>query len=141
LEKLFSAIPKDACVLAYNKGFEERCLKDMAQSFPEYGDRVQALISNMRDLMVPFRNKDVYYWQMNGSYSLKDVLPALIPDMSYAELEIADGEAAANAYLALGALTDPDEIAETRKHMLKYCELDTFAMVKLLEKLHELAEE
>jgi len=141
LEKLLSSIPKDACILAYNKGFEERCLKEMAQAFPEYSDRIQPLFSNMRDLMVPFRNKDVYYWQMNGSYSLKNVLPALLPGMGYADLVIANGEAAANAYISMESIVDPSEREAIREHLLKYCELDTLAMVKLLEKLRELAEE
>ena len=91
--------------------------------------------------MVPFRNKDVYYLQMNGSYSLKNVLPALLPGMGYADLVIANGEAAANAYISMESIVDPSEREAIREHLLKYCELYTLAMVKLLEKLRELAEE
>lgn len=141
LEALLAALPEKACVLAYNKGFEERCLKNLAHEFPEYKSCIESIIPNLRDLMIPFRSKDVYFWEMNGSYSLKQVLPALLPEMGYADLEIGDGEAAANAYLEMWDSRDPDELAETRKNLLKYCELDTFAMVKLLEKLQDLVAE
>ncbi len=140
LEKLLSAIPKDACILAYNKGFEERCLRNLAQEVPDYAKRVQPLFNTMRDLMIPFLKKDIYYWKMNGSYSLKKVLPALLPEMGYADLEIGDGGTAASSYLKMWRSQDPEEIATIGKNLLKYCELDTFAMVKLLEKLHSLVE-
>ena len=90
--------------------------------------------------MIPFKKKDVYYWQMNGSYSLKKVLPALLPEMGYADMEIGDGGAAANAYLQMRKSNDQEEISAIRKHLLKYCELDTLAMVKLVENLQEQVE-
>ncbi len=64
-----------------------------------------------------------------------------VDDSLQAQSQIAHGEAAANAYLALESFADSEEIADIRKHLLKYCELDTFAMVKILEKLHEFANE
>ena len=92
----------------------------------------------MRDLIVPFRNKDVYYWQMEGSYSLKYVLPALIPELSYSGLEVRDGSMASSAWLDMRKMDDPEEIEKKRTALLEYCKLDTLAMVKLLEKLREL---
>ncbi len=139
LEKLAASIPEGACVLAYNKKFEAGCLENLILQLPEFAGRIRPLIENMRDLMAPFKNKDVYYWKMNGSYSLKKVLPALLPEMSYSELEIGNGEDAANAYLQMRESIDPEEIASIRKNLLRYCELDTYAMVKLVEKLHLLA--
>ena len=48
-------------------------------------------MAGMIDLMAPFRRRDIYHWRMNGSYSLKSVLPVLVPEMSYEGLEIRDG--------------------------------------------------
>jgi hypothetical protein len=71
-----------------------------------------------------------------GSYSLKSVLPALVPEMSYAGLEVADGQAAGLAWesLVCGGL-DEDERDRIREALLDYCGQDTLAMVKLVEKL------
>ncbi|RMG39968.1 MAG: hypothetical protein D6732_03550, partial [Methanobacteriota archaeon] len=73
-----------------------------------------------------------------GSYSIKKVLPALLPELSYAEMEIGDGMAAANAYLAMREGLPEEKVAALRKNLLDYCRLDTLAMVRLLEKLREL---
>jgi hypothetical protein len=85
--------------------------------------------------MVPFRRRDLYRWQMRGSYSIKEVLPAMVPELSYAGLAIADGMAAMQAYHEMCALDDPAALAELRRAMLEYCRLDTLAMVRILEKL------
>ena len=76
-------IPDNACVLAWNKSFEEGRLKEFKQWFPAYREKIDIIINNMRDPMPLFRSKDIYHWQMNGSSSLKDVLPVLVPEMSY----------------------------------------------------------
>ncbi len=75
---------------------------------------------------------------MNGSYSIKKVLPALIPPLSYDKLEIGDGGDALSAYESLTYEPDSKKRLAIRKNLLKYCKLDTFAMVKLLEKLEKI---
>ncbi|MBM4387759.1 MAG: DUF2779 domain-containing protein, partial [Deltaproteobacteria bacterium] len=107
--------------------------------FPEQKKRIDRIVKNTRDLIVPFRNKDIYYPEFNGSYSLKAVLPALIPEMRYDALEVQDGEMASNAYLRMRKSGDSAEIASIRKALLEYCRLDTLAMVKILEKMREMA--
>ena len=72
---------------------------------------------------------------MEGSYSLKAVLPALVNDLSYNGMAIADGNMAMDAYYRMGKETDPAAIGRIRKALLEYCRLDTLAMVKILEKL------
>jgi len=136
-ERLINEIPENACVLAYNMSFEKRVLDDLGSLFPEYGDRVENIIDNMRDLMAPFRAKDCYLWQMNGSYSIKAVLPALIPELSYDEMEISNGGMAMNAYSTMCETEDPEELERIRKALLEYCGLDTLAMVGIVEKLRE----
>jgi hypothetical protein len=69
------------------------------------------------------------------SYSIKEVLPAMVPELSYAGLVIADGMAAMQAYHDMCALEDPEALARLRQAMLEYCRLDTLAMVRILETL------
>ncbi|HBO85194.1 MAG: hypothetical protein A2X59_01730 [Nitrospirae bacterium GWC2_42_7] len=135
---LMKEISDNACVLAWNKTFEEGRLKEFKQWFPEYSEKIDSIINNMRDPMPLFRSKDIYHWQLNGSYSLKNVLPVLVPEMSYADLEVSDGGMAANAYIEMIQTEDAKEREQIRQALLKYCKLDTLAMVKILEKLYEM---
>ena len=76
---------------------------------------------------------------MNGSYSIKAVLPALIPELSYDGMEISNGGMAMNAYSTMCETEDPEELESIRKALLEYCGLDTLAMVKIVEKLREIS--
>jgi len=131
-ERLLAEIPEDACVLTYNQAFEKGVLRNLAVLFPDLADALLMRVENVRDLMVPFRRRDVYRWQMRGSYSIKAVLPALVPDLSYDGMDVADGMAAMRAYHDMCALDDPVALAELRRGMLAYCGLDTLAMVRIL---------
>lgn len=132
IKKLMNEIPDNACVLAWNKSFEEGRLKEFKQWFPAYREKIDIIINNMRDPMPLFRSKDIYHWQMNGSSSLKDVLPVLVPEMSYYGLEISNGGMAANAYIEIIQTKDANKKEKIRKALLEYCRLDTLAMVKIL---------
>ena len=137
-ERLVTLIPDDACVVAYNSSFEANRLRELAEWLPQHGDRIERIVSNMRDLMAPFRRRDVYHWQMKGSHSQKAVLPALVPDLSYEGMEVADGGMAMEAYFAMCAAKDPSEVSRIRTSLLEYCKLDTLGMVRILEKLKSL---
>ena len=135
LEKLLNQLPEDACVLVYNKTFETGILNELIQVVTEHEAKVANIINNVRDLMIPFRNKDVYRWEMEGSYSLKYVLPALVSELKYEEMEISNGGMAANAWMRLWEVEDFAEIEKMRNALLVYCKLDTLGMVRILEKL------
>jgi hypothetical protein len=122
-------------IIVWNKAFENTRLREIARDFPEYASRIEPLFDRVADLMVPFRRKQLSTPEMNGSYSLKAVLPALVTDLSYSELEIQEGGTASMTYESLYSDDDSDSIAKKRENLLKYCELDTLAMVKLLEML------
>ena len=107
----------------------------MAEWYPEHRDKIETIISNMRDLADPFRQKDYYCYQMEGSYSLKAVLPALVNNLSYNGMAISDGNMAMDAYYRMCSEKDSAEVEKIRKALLEYCRLDTLAMVKILEKL------
>jgi hypothetical protein len=85
--------------------------------------------------MIPFQQKLYYTPEMRGSYSIKYVLPALVPELSYDDLPIKEGGTASNTFLSMVNGLFKGDVKETRKQLLEYCKLDTFAMVKILEKL------
>jgi len=137
-QRLLTLVPLDACILTYNQAFEKGVLRELAGLFPDLAPEIEARLENVRDLMLPFRKRDIYRWQMAGSYSIKQVLPAMVPELSYAGLEIADGQAAMQAYHEMCALEPGAELERLRTAMLEYCRLDTLAMVRILEELEQI---
>lgn len=137
-ERLLAEIPAGACVLTYNQAFETGVLRELAVAFPDLAPATEALLAKVRDLMLPFKRRDVYRWPMQGSYSIKKVLPALVPDLSYEGLSVADGQMAMLAWHEMGATDDPVRVAEIRRDLLEYCRLDTWAMVRILDELKKL---
>ena len=125
--------------MAYNSQFEARILNDLAEQFARYKSQISMIVGDIKDLAAPFRSLDVCHYKMYGPYSLKAVLPALVPKMTYKNLSISDGGMAMDAYFRMTASQDPREIKKIRKALLEYCTLDTLAMVKILEKLRELS--
>lgn len=134
-EKLVGEIPEGACVIAYNMAFEKRVLREMGESIPKLRNRLNVVAEGMIDLMEPFKRRDIYHWRMNGSYSLKSVLPVLVPEMTYEGLEISDGSMASEAYFTMETIADPAELSRTRRALLEYCKQDTLGLVRLLEKM------
>ena len=87
--------------------------------------------------MIPFQQKWYYTPEMKGSHSIKYVLPALVPELSYNDLDIKEGGTASNIFLSMVNETFEGDVQKTRRQLLEYCELDTYAMVKILERLLE----
>jgi hypothetical protein len=135
IQSLLSQLGKKGSIIVWNQAFENTRLREIARDFPEYASRIEPLFDRVADLMVPFRRKQLYTPEMNGSYSLKAVLPALVTDVSYSGLEIQEGGTASMTYESLYSDNDPDSIAKKRENLLKYCEMDTLSMVKILERL------
>ncbi len=134
-EKLLGEIPEGACILAYNVAFEKRVLRELGEAFPPLRKRLTAAAEGMVDIMELFKNRGIYHWKMNGSYSLKSVLPALVPDVDYSGLTIRDGAMASGAYQAMWENRDPAQLARLRKALLEYCRQDTIGLVRLVEKM------
>lgn len=141
-KRLVEDVPTDVTVLAYNMGFEKGVIRKLAGMYDEFSAHLIKIHDNVQDLMIPFQKKDYYVPQMRGSYSIKYVLPALVPEMAkaYEELDyIQNGSDAMQTYPLLVTMEDKEEVAKLREALLRYCELDTLAMVKVLEKLKESA--
>jgi hypothetical protein len=140
VEKLINSCGDRGSVVVYNQTFEAGVNQTLAESYPEYATALLAINGRMVDLMIPFKSRILYHREMKGSASLKSVLPALAPDLSYAGLAIADGETASLMYLKTLKSELPEEEKERiYADLLDYCCLDTLAEVKLLEELYRTA--
>jgi len=140
---LVKDIPQDVCVVAYNMAFEKMIIKHLASLYPDLRKHLLNISDNMKDLIIPFRNRDFYVKEMQGKSSIKYVLPALFPNdpsLNYHNLDLVHkGDEASNAFKSMKNLSK-EEVELLRAALLKYCELDTFAMVKIHQKLKSVVE-
>ena len=139
-EALVKDIPTNVAVLAYNMSFEKNVIKKLAELYPDLKSSLMKIYSNIYDLMIPFRERSYYSKDMDGSYSIKYVLPALFPNdesLNYKNLDlIHNGSEAMDSFASLENKSE-EEKKVIRENLLKYCKLDTYAMVKIYEKLKE----
>ena len=135
-----NALKDEGDILVYNKSFEITRLKEIARDFPQYRNDINKVIERIKDLMIPFQQKHYYTPEMKGSFSIKYVLPALVPELSYSNMAIADGGTAALSFESLINEDNFITILETKEQLLEYCKLDTLAMVKIHEKLEEVCQ-
>lgn len=121
-------------ILVWYKPFETGKLKDLARDYPKYTTQINSILERIVDLMEPFKQGHYSHPEFEGSASIKKVMPVLIPELSYGDLEIQDGMTASTTY---GSIKDlpPKEQEKIRQALLDYCHLDTLAMVKIFEKL------
>ena len=120
--------------------FEKGVIKKLALEYEALRPHLLAMNENIKDLMIPFQQKHYVTPSMKGSYSIKYVLPALVPEMTHAYQEldgVQNGSEAMSAFAHMSKL-DSRKKEKMRKALLAYCKLDTLAMVKVLKKLKEL---
>jgi hypothetical protein len=125
-------------ILVYNIGFEKGKLNELIELYPQYINELNNIVSRLKDLMVPFQKRWYYTPEMKGSYSIKYVLPALVPELSYQDLEIKEGGTASSTFSEIVQGTFIGDVEKTRNDLLEYCKMDTYAMVKILEKLKDI---
>jgi len=136
IETLLKVLGTEGSIVVYNQAFENTRLRELKEEFPNLETAITAAQDRIVDLMAPFR-KNYRLPEMQGSYSIKYVLPALVPELSYASLIINNGGDASAAFYNLKDENDLEKITAVRNALLEYCGLDTIAMVKVLEKLRE----
>lgn len=137
-ERLCEDIPMNVCVTAYNKAFECTRIKELAETYPDLEDHLTNIRNNIVDLLVPFQSGWYYNKAMGGSFSIKSVLPAIFPDdpsLNYHNLEgVHNGGEAMTIFPKIQHMS-PEDQKIARHNLLKYCELDTYAMVKVWQEL------
>jgi predicted RecB family nuclease len=139
VETLASAVGGEGSLLHWGS-YEPQQLRALAaRGVPGAAELAEEWARRAVD-MLPLVKEHLYLEEFRGSYSIKAVLPALVPDLSYAGMEVADGEAAVRAYLRQRGLPlDDPERASLRSALEDYCQLDTLAMVRVFQALRALS--
>ena len=138
---LVDVIPETGSVLAYYKVFEGGRLKELAAFLAgALADPLLSMEQRLVDLADPFSKGWFTDPNFKGRWSIKAVLPALCPDMTYKNLMIQDGTAAMAAYAELrDQATTPERRAALTEGLKAYCAQDTEAMCKILDRLYTVA--
>jgi predicted RecB family nuclease len=142
-EALVAACAGARRVVAYYASFERDCIRQLAEAVPRLAKELERIEHKLIDLLPLVRNH-VYHPDFGGSFSIKRTLPALVPGLAYSDLRISEGETASLELMRLmfeGHAMQPQERADLREDLLRYCERDSLAMVKMLEKLRTLVAE
>ena len=152
VEHMLDVIKDDnGSIMAYNISFEKSRLKEMAHIFPKYKDRLERMADRLVDLMYFLRgNKKMfeslgfvdnkmfnyYHEKLNGSFSIKKVLP-IFSNLSYANMPIANGTEALVTYAKFPTMNKLT-LKQKSLELLDYCKQDTWAMVEILDKLRKI---
>ena len=140
-ERLIRACSSARTIVVYYAAFERDCLRRMADALPALADPLRGFADRLVDLLPMVRNH-VYHPAFGGSFSLKSVLPAMVPELRYDLLPISDGQTASlelERLMFQEAEMAPEARAQLREDLLRYCQQDTWGLVKLLERLRLLA--
>jgi len=131
---LLEALGKRGTTFTYTN-YENRFINQLAEHLPHYRDQLLLALDRLKDLQAVIKTH-FYHPAFHGSFSLKSVLPALVPDMNYEGLAIQEGNQASLEYLRMvNSSTSHKEKDEIKKALLAYCSHDTIAMVKIREEL------
>jgi len=122
----------EGSVLVWYEAFEKTRNKELGKLHPEYESFFNDINDRIYDLMKIFK-ADYLDPKAYGSASIKKVLPLLVPELSYKELNVQDGTMAMSVWEEILNTKDEKKVAQLRGDLLKYCELDTLAMVKIFE--------
>jgi CRISPR/Cas system-associated exonuclease Cas4 (RecB family) len=133
-ETLIKSCGEEGPIFVYNATFEKRIISELAEQFSDLAVSLRKLLPRIVDLLPVARNHYYHPSQM-GRWSIKAVLPAICPDLSYKDLdEIQDGHGAVQAYReAIHGMTDEERVCEIDLQLREYCRLDTLAMVRIWE--------
>lgn len=145
--------PDGGSILVYNQSFEQTRLKEMAEIFPQYRERLLDMVDRMFDLMYILRGNqklfkrlgfdedeakkiNFYHNKLNGSFSIKKVLP-IFSDLSYKDMPIGNGTEALVTYARFPKM-DKETFLKNYRDLEEYCKQDTWAMVKILDELRQI---
>lgn len=129
---LLVACGESGPVFVYNAGFETARIRELAVRNPHLSDALLAIVERVVDLL-PIARKRYYHPSQQGSWSIKKVLPAVVPELSYSALDgVQDGGMAMAAFMeAIHPDTAAERKTQIEQQLLAYCKLDTYAMVRL----------
>lgn len=139
IQQMLKDINPTGTIIAFNQSFEQSVIKNLAYFSPKNAPELLALNTRFMDLLVPFRSLDYYHPDFNGSFSIKSVLPAMFPnddELDYKKLgQVQNGGDAMEIFANLHLEKNPEKVEQIKQDLLKYCYLDTLAMVRIWQAL------
>jgi len=131
---LLDTLGRSGTIFIYTE-YEKRIINNLAEELPEHRTELLKTIDRFKDLCAIIKNH-FYLPEFHGSFSLKAVLPALVPEMSYQNLTIQEGAFASAEYLRMIDPSTPNEEKQKiRKSLLTYCSYDTLAMLRIRDEI------
>jgi len=135
-EALINDLGSTGHIIVYNEVFEKGVLQNLSLLFPDLKAALDLIIDRLWDLMEIFKT-DYKDFKFGGSYSIKNILPVLVPKLTYDSLEIQKGDQAQLVWQQLINSEDSQEQKLLEAALLAYCKLDTLAMVEIYRRLLE----
>lgn len=136
IKELINLIGPTGSIVVWRKSFEQMINNELGVRHPEYKIFLDDLNNRFFDLEEIFKEQYYIHPDFNGKTSIKNILPALIPDLSYNELEIQDGGAASENWFNMINQSTAEVGKEKLANNLKqYCQLDAYAMYKIWQHL------
>ena len=139
MDQLLVDLEEEGDILIFDATHEIKTLHKAIQLFPDKRKAIEAIIKRIKDISYPFQKKHYYTTAMKGSYSMKALLPAIAPELSFSNLRIQNGVSALAAFEKLNNQEDMFKVLEIREALIEYCKMDTLGLVKIFSKLEELA--
>jgi predicted RecB family nuclease len=138
VDSLLRSVGTEGPVLVYSP-YEQTTLRRLAMQFPDIASEIDSLIGRFVDLLSLVK-ENYYHPDFKGSFSIKGVLPVMVPGYDYSDLAIGEGETASATFVGIveGRVVD-DELDEVRSELLEYCKRDTEAMVRIWQRLESIA--
>ncbi len=142
IKHLTEAIGDTGTILTWNMRYEKACNKRMAKIYPQYEDFLKSVNERVDDLMIPFSEMWCVDKDFFGSASIKNVLPALVPELKHSDLDVSDGLHARRLWTETFLQGEhPGSEEQILEELSKYCTLDTYAMVRIYHALRDLVSE
>lgn len=133
ITSLLKDIPEKGSILTYSKEYEIQTLTRFSRKYPELAHKINDIKSRIIDLMTPFKHHAYYTKNMQGSHSLKSVLPSIYPDLSFDSLSISNGEELTKAWEHYLYDTRSELDPKLKEKLITYCQMDTIGIIKLFQ--------
>lgn len=134
VQRLIQDLDTEGSVIVWNQNFEKTRNYELGLMHPQYAKALQAINDRVVDLMIPFKSKWYDDPRFEGKSSIKNVLPVVCPELSYADLGIQQGNAAQRYWMeAILDNTRPDQKQQILDDLVEYCKMDTWAMLKIYQ--------
>lgn len=137
-KSLQSHIGPTGSIVTWNMKFEKSCNNTLANLLPEYEQFYHDVNSRIVDLMIPFSSGLYTDKKFMGSASIKKVLPVLVPELSYDEMNIHEGDMAKRLWMQAVLDGGREDKQKILADLLEYCHLDTLAMVEIYKVLQKI---